>query len=181
MAQSKKLLADATLIAALIGVDIDDIKRSSIRLEVAINKMVVAEVVMRYTLLDEILGELIVRYFFRVEPGTLHFADQWKTQEFTIFVHHILDEMFLLKKSSVVHAIKDLPSEVNKVLQKVNALRNALAHSFFPENRREFKNSGKVLYRGTDIRTPAGLKLFLADVDVAYKYLHARAHGPELS
>jgi hypothetical protein len=69
---------------------------------------------------------------------------------------------------------------VRDALQKIYALRNSLAHSFFPENRREFKNVGTVPYSGVDIRTPAGLKGFLEDADKAFKYLHARAHGPEL-
>jgi hypothetical protein len=175
-----ELLQETQEIASLVGVDLEKMKGNSIQLEIAIHKMVVAEVVVRYTLLDEILGELIVRYFFNVEPETLHFEDQWKTPEFRIFVHHILDEMFLLKKASVVHAIKELPSDVNKVLQKVNTVRNALGHSFFPENRKEFRSTGKVLYNGVDIRTAAGLRCFLEDAHRAYDYLHARAYGPEL-
>jgi hypothetical protein len=174
--ETEYLLNEAQEIASLVGVDLETIKgSSSIHLEMAIHKMVIAEVVVRYTLLDEILGELIVRYFFKVEPETLHFEDQWKTPEFKIFVHHILDEMFLLKKASVVHAIEELPSDVNKVLPKVNAVRNALAHSFFPENRKEFKSTGKVLYNDVDIRTAPGLRLFLEDVHRAYDYLYARA------
>ena len=44
------LLEDARSIAFLVGVDLDTVKVSTIRLEVAIHKMVVAEVVTQYTL-----------------------------------------------------------------------------------------------------------------------------------
>jgi hypothetical protein len=57
----------------------------------------------------------------------------------------------------VVHAIKPLPSDVRKAIQKINAVRNAFAHSFFPENRKEHRKNKKVLYGGTDIRTQQGL------------------------
>jgi hypothetical protein len=183
--ETEYLLNEAQEIASLVGVDLETIKVSSMRLEIAIHKMVIAEVVFWYALLDEILGELIVRYFFKVEPETLHFEDQWKTPEFKIFVHHILDEMFLLKKASVVHAIEELPSDVNKVLPKVNAVKNALAHSFFPENRKEFKSTGKVLYNDVDIRTAPGLRLFfeepgLYDFNASRGTYHPR-RGPRLA
>jgi hypothetical protein len=79
------------------------------------------------------------------------------------FTHHILDEMYLLKKMELVHAIDPLPSEVIKTIRKVNALRNAFAHSFFPENRKEHRKHKKVLYSGKDIHTHEGLELFLND------------------
>ena len=124
------LLEDARSIAFLVGVDLDTVKVSTIRLEVAIHKMVVAEVVTQYTLLDEILGEIIIEYFFKVDRATLRSSEE--PNSYTIFSNHILDEMFLLKKMAIVHAIKVLPGEVTSVIQRVNSLRNALAHSLFP-------------------------------------------------
>src|SRR6266403_3297349 len=147
-----KTLETARAIASMVGVDIEVVKVSDVRLEVAIDKMVVAEVVMQYTLLDELLGEIIVQYFFDVDPDAIHYGGEWRGDKFRIFVHHMLDEMFLLKKKDVAHAIEPLPSEMNKILQRINAVRNSLAHSFFPENRKEYRKSGKVLYADKDIR-----------------------------
>jgi hypothetical protein len=177
---TKDLYADAVAITDIVGIDPDDAKGSDLRLQLVINKAVIAEVVTKYTLLDEILGEIIVQYFFDVEPQALHYGDYWKTEKFRLFVHHVLDEMYLLKKMQFVHAMKKLPSDVIDALQKINALRNALAHSFFPENRREFKNIGTVLSGGIDIHTPVEVKRFLEDADKAFRYLDARAHEPEL-
>jgi hypothetical protein len=42
-----------------------------------------------------------------------------------------MDEMYLLKKLSVVEAIKDVPSEISKAIKRINDVRNDLAHSFF--------------------------------------------------
>jgi hypothetical protein len=115
--------------------------------------MVIAQMVTCYTLLDEILSDLIVRYFFKQPKKRLHFGKLWRTKKFQTFNHHILDEMYLLKKMELVHAIDPLPSEVIKFIRKVNALRNAFAHSFFPENRKEHRKNKKVLYSGKDIHT----------------------------
>jgi hypothetical protein len=60
----------------------------------------------------------------------------------------------------VVQAINPLSIEVNKILRKMNALRNALAHSFFPENRKEYKATGKVLYSHLETKSPSGIQKF---------------------
>jgi hypothetical protein len=74
----------------------------------------------------------------------------------------------------MVHAIKPLPSDVIKAVRKINAVRNAFAHSLFPENRKEHRKNKKVLYSDKDIRTDEGLRNFLADCRVAFTYLERR-------
>jgi hypothetical protein len=87
--------------------------------------------------------------------------------------------MFLLKKLSVANAIKPVPSDVSKAINRINAVRNGLAHSFYPETRKENRATGKVLYGSLDIRTPEGLSKFQADADVAHKCLEDRVYGPD--
>jgi hypothetical protein len=171
---------DALEIARLIGVDELSITRSTYVAEVAIAKMVTAHVVTRYTLLDQILADTIFVYFFMQDPPSQRFESNWASDAHRIFFHHILDEMFLLKKLAIVQAIGPVPSDITAVLQRVNALRNALAHSFIPESRKEYKASGKVLYANVDIRTPAGIDKLNADCDGALDYLFARAYGPTI-
>lgn len=175
------LVSEVVAMAKLVGVNVDEIKaKSDVRLVLAVNKMVIAEVVTQYTLIDEMLAEIVVRYFFDIEPDVLHYEKAWKTEKFKIFVHHILDEMFLLKKLSVVQAMGPVPSEVSKIINRINAVRNGLAHSFFPENRKENRATGMVLYSGADIRSLDGLRQFKDDADTAYRYLFDRVYGPEL-
>jgi hypothetical protein len=175
----KTVAGEAAEMAKLVGLDVRSIKGNT-GLVLAINKMVIAEVVMRYTLIDEMLAEIIVRYFFEIEPDVLHFEQAWKTDKFKIFVHHVLDETFLLKKLSIVHAIAPIPTDVSRIINRVNAVRNGLAHSFFPENRKENKGTSNVLYTGVDIRSPDGMRQFKNDADTAYRYLYDRVFGPEL-
>ena len=52
-----------------------------------------------------------------------------------------------------------------------------MAHSFFPENRKEYMKAGKVLYSGKDIRTPEGLQQFRDECHEAQNYLSRMVHG----
>ena len=52
-----------------------------------------------------------------------------------------------------------------------------MAHSFFPENRKEHIKIGKVLYSGKDIRTSDGFKTFLSECELGFSYLARRAFG----
>ncbi len=175
-----QITKDALDIATIVGVDRLSITLSPIQAEAAITKMVTAHVVTRYTLTDQILADIITKYFFKIEPPSQRFESAWPSDELRIFTLHILDETFLLKKLAIVHAIEPVPSDVTTVIHKLNAVRNALAHSFMPENRKEYQASGKVLYANLNIRTPAGLRGFEADVDKALDYFDPRAYGPLL-
>jgi hypothetical protein len=170
---------EAEAIAKLTGLDFHRVRDTTkkdefdLGLHTAIHKMVISEVVIRYTLFDEILADLIAKYFF--ESSDL--PKLWRTKKFSTFVHYVLDEMYLLKKMDVVHSIKPLPSDVMKIIRKTNAVRNAFAHSFFPENRKEHRKSNKVLYGDTDIRTPQGLGQFVTDARLAFDYLERHSRG----
>jgi hypothetical protein len=169
---SLNLADEAVAIAQLVGVNIDEIKdNSDVRLVLA------AEVASQYARIDEILAEIIVRYFFDIEPDVLHFEKAWKTEKFKIFVHHILDKMVLLKKLSIVRAIGPVPNEVSRIIDRINAVRSGIAHGF-PENRKENRAAGKVLDAGADIRSLDELRQFKDDADTAYRYLHDRLYGP---
>jgi hypothetical protein len=178
MSDDDQTTRDALAIARLIGVDRLNITLSQIQAEVAITKMVTAHVVTRYTLVDQVLADTIFTYFFNVEPPNQRFENEWSVDAHRIFFHHIMDETFLLKKLSIVHAINPVPPDTTRIIQRMNGLRNALAHSFIPESRKEYMKAGKVLYANVDIRTPAGIQKFNEELDSALNYLYARAYGP---
>ncbi len=169
---SLNLADEAVAIAQLVGVNLDEIKdKSDVRLVLA------AEVANQYARIDEILAEIMVRYFFDIEPDVLHFEKAWKAEKFKIFVHHILDEMFLLKKLSIVRAIGPVPNEVSRIIDRISAVRSGITHSF-PENSRANRTAGKVLDAGADIRSLDELRQFKDDADTAYRYLYDRLYGP---
>jgi len=175
--RQQALLKEAEAIARLTKLDlhlIDEDPDPTLALTIAIQKMVIAEVVIRYTFLDEILADLIAKYYFKQVKTRIDFVKLWRSKQFSTFVHHILDEMYLLKKMELVHAIEPLPSNVIKTIRKINAVRNAFAHSLFPENRKEHRKTKKVLYGDRDIRTQEGLKKFLEDWQPTFNYLAQR-------
>jgi hypothetical protein len=101
----------------------------------------------------------------------------WRQEKFRVFVNYVMDEMFLIKKMELVQAIRPFPREVRSTVHRVNSIRNAMAHSFFPENRKEHRKVGKVLYLEQDIRTSEGLEGFQEDCHAAWVYLARRAYG----
>ena len=86
-------------------------------------------------------------------------------------MHYLMDETFLLKKLAMVEAIKAVPVEVSKAIRRINDIRNALAHSIFPEQRRRYMPDGKVLYQGVDIFSVAGIVKFQEDFQTARIWL----------
>jgi hypothetical protein len=77
----------------------------------------------------------------------------------------------------LVHSIKAIPAEVRDAIERINALRNAIAHSFFPENRRQYMKYKKVLYRDSDIYSKEGVNKFIADATIIEECLMRRAWG----
>lgn len=51
-----------------------------------------------------------------------------------------------------------------EMLQSLNALRNAMAHSFIAERKRDYRKTRKVTWRGHDINTAKGIEQFDADM-----------------
>jgi hypothetical protein len=160
--------------------DYDEDGRTSI-LEVMKQQLIRGEIVMKYTLLDEFLSVIISNYYFKNPKSETTFKRLWQTKKFQLFAHYFLDETYLLNKMRLVHAIKEIPSDVRNALERINALRNAIAHSFFPENRRQYKAHKKVMYQGTNIFTKDGVAKFLADATRAEDYLMHQAFRVNLA
>jgi len=96
-------------------------------------QLVRGEIIQRYTLIDELLSVLICHFYFRKPGEDSSFQKLWKTKKFRVFNHYILDEMYVLGKMRVVNEIRALPRDVRENVERINALRNGIAHSFFPK------------------------------------------------
>ena len=144
------------------------------------DQLVRREVVMRYTLLDEFLTNIICDYYFRRKQRQVSYPTLWKTKPFKIFVHHLMDETYLLKKMAIVHAIKAIPSDVSSAIARINDVRNALTHSFFPEHRRRYMAFQKVMYKGVPLFSVEGVERFGEDYNLAQTYLVRREFNIKL-
>jgi hypothetical protein len=172
----RKLLSEAREIFRLTGNDLSQHSRPTkwvgYNIHVVVRQVVTGTVVTDYTLIDQILGEIIVRYFFGSKD--IHFGPQWRKKKFRIFVHHMLDDTYLLKKMAIVDSITKMPSDIRSAIHRLNTLRNGLAHTFFPENRKEYRKGKRLLYLKKDIFTPEGFKAYHEEVSKIIDYLERR-------
>jgi hypothetical protein len=180
--KQRQLRKEIEEIASVIGMDHWNIEEyedpSEYRTEVLKgmkDQLVRSEIVMRYTLLDEFLTDIICDYYFRRKKGLIPYRTLWKTKPFKIFIHHLMDETYLLKKMTIVHAIRPIPSDVSSAIARINDVRNALTHSFFPEHRRRYMADQKVMYKGVHLFSVEGLERFGEDYNLADAYLVKRA------
>ena len=167
--KQRQLRDEIEEISSIIGIKFWDIKKFGSkqqlsRLKDVKDKLIRGQVITSYTMLDEFLSHIIANKLFDTGDTPA------KQQKFELFFHYISDSMYLLQKLKLVDAITKVPKEIRKTITTTNDLRNALAHSYFPELRREYKGQKKVLYRGVDIFTPAGIQAFKKDVDAANDY-----------
>jgi hypothetical protein len=82
-----------------------------------------------------------------------------------------------LGKLRLVHDLKPIAPGARDIVEKLNAVRNAVAHSFYPENRYQFRKHKKVLWRDVDIFSFTGFSAFDLDCQQAVDYFMHRAFG----
>jgi hypothetical protein len=168
MVTLRPVIEEAQRIAQLtqLNISIDEYDPPLDQVLIAIHKMVLAEIVANYTLIDEELCAIIQKYFLGVRD---------RSAQLRLFRQFILNELFLIKKIEIVHAIKGIPKSVRNTIFDINYICNAFAHSLHPASRRASKKHMKVFYRGRDIRTYEGLKIFMEDAHRAHMYLWRRS------
>jgi hypothetical protein len=183
----KKLRSEIEDIASSVEMDIWNIEQHErgldrvYALQEMKRKFVRAEIVTRYTLIDEFLTCIICDYYFHRPNKAISYRSLWKTTHFKIFVHFLMDEVFVLKKLAAVEAITKVPRDVSTAIKRINDVRNAFAHSFFPENRRRYMREKKIIYRGSDLFTLKGVETFQEDYEVARAFLAPRIFGRKRS
>jgi len=121
------------------------------------------EVVGEYTLIDEFLNNRLCHYFFGKRRSFIHL---WRTKKFKNFNYYVVEQLSLLEKLRFVKATSKVPKHVASEIERVNSLRNALAHAFFPENLR----SSKPFWKGKDIFTLDGLIQFGEDMKKVHEH-----------
>jgi hypothetical protein len=180
--KQRRLITEFEEISTSIGMDYWNILEyrkdgRTAMLEVMTRQLISGVVISRYTFIDELLSVIISHFYFTNTKKQPHFRQTWRTKKFRLFVHYFLDEAYLLNKMRLVREIKEIPSDVRSAIERINALRNAIAHSYLPENRRQYKAHKKVIYKDADIFTKQGVTEFLADATRAQDHLFQQAFG----
>jgi hypothetical protein len=73
-----------------------------------------------------------------------------------------------MQKLRFVKAIKHIPKAIVSDIERLNALRNGLAHALFPENLKK----SKPVYKGKNIFSLEGIKQLQEDMDHLRDYFH---------
>jgi hypothetical protein len=87
--------------------------------------------------------------------------------------------MSLLEKLAFVKDVYTVPRGIAADIESINAIRNAVAHAYFPENLRAYRSkpgwtAAKLSgphYKGVDVFTFDGFDRFLADSRRAVKFM----------
>ncbi len=134
--------------------ELDAADRTS-RLTWGKRELITSAILGQYLLTDEHLNNEMCREFFPRRT----YAKLWRTKRFRAFNYYILERLYLVQKVEFVRSCSRLPKKIYKDILALNDLRNAVAHSFFPENRRV-----KPKWKGTDIFSSAGISQFIYDM-----------------
>jgi hypothetical protein len=97
------------------------------------------------------------------------FPQLWKTKRFRNFNYHVLEELSLLKKLAFVKSISKVTKAIAGDIERLNAVRNGLAHAFFPENLKKSKPE----WKGKGIFAVDGLRVFMDDMAMLHNYFLA--------
>jgi hypothetical protein len=167
-AKQQRLVAEVKDIAELCVLDHENIRDypcedRTARLELMIRQFVLSKVVWEYTYVDELLGSVICHFFFGAKKD---FPKLWRTKKFQKFNYYILEVLSLSEKLRLVKSIQTLPKSIAADIETLNALRNGLAHAYFPENLRSYRP----IYKGLDIYSREGLERFIEDMRKATRY-----------
>lgn len=186
----RKLHRELDLIFARLGLDYRDLSEMEPAMRIhalrSVRREVIrGEVISQYTLLDEHLGSKIVQYFYPRKK----FIKLWNTRNFQRFNFFILERMPLMHKCAIVKDIYRIPKSISGTIEAVNALRNALAHAFFPENLRTYMSKARplsrravpVTYKGVDIFTVDGIDRFLDEMSVVSDFFIRKARRKRAS
>ena len=136
-------------------------------LEMAKNQIIRSHVIMAYILVDEFLNCEICSYQFGKKRS---FIQLWRTKKFQRFNHHVIEELSLLQKLRYVKSFANIPKGIVADIERLNSLRNGLAHSFFPEKLR----SSKPHWKGQKIFSLDGIKAFGVDMQQIKDFFFGR-------
>jgi hypothetical protein len=141
--KQQELVAELGHLTSILGLDYDKIiteadpEARTTLLELAKDQLTRSAVILKYVLMDEFLSGVMCWHYFGKKRG---FPDLWRTKRFKSFNYFILEKLYLLQKLDLVRSIHGIPKWVSSDLAALNELRNGIAHSFFPQNRRENLN-----------------------------------------
>ena len=144
-------------------------------------KAITGQIVMTHSFVDELLDAEICEYFFgsgKTSIEAMLEKMRWRrSKKFREFNEYILGSMKLLGKLKLVKTLYGVPKSIVEDVEKLNTLRNVVAHEFYPEDLKKYKPRRRPLYKGKDIFTVEGIKLFAEDMVRVNEFFISRLKG----
>ncbi len=166
--KQQSLAAELEHLLSVLGLDPAEIvaesdsKTRTMYLELAKDQMIRSAVILKYVLMDEFLSGIICWHYFGKKRS---FPKLWKIKRFQTFNYFVLERLYLLQKLDLVRNAHEIPRWVSSDLAALNELRNGIAHSFFPQNRRR-----KPDWKGQSVFSLSGFDRFLDDMQKLSDY-----------
>lgn len=123
------------------------------------DQLIRSEVVTNYTLIDELLGYALAKYFLKKKVN----YRRGRGKKFNEF---ILEQLFLVPKIEFVKEKYKIPEDILETLFELNKIRNSVTHSFFPQDRRK----QRPLFKKKNIYTLEGFLFFSKETNKATDY-----------
>lgn len=138
--------------------DLGKFDRSSwtFHLESSKRSLVATAVLHHYLVIDACLDNVIYHEFF---PRGRSIAQLASTARFVAFNYFMLERLYLVQKVQLARTTTRMPTKLYKDLLALNELRNAVAHSLYPEKRRVQSR-----WKGVDIYSRDGFDHFWDDM-----------------
>ncbi len=134
-------------------------------------------VISDYVFVDELLGSIIAQYFLpKKTPQPRGHKRRLRT-----FEQFVLEDLYLLRKLALVKELKKIDRNIAAMIERLNDIRNAMAHGFTPSERRNFRKSKKVTWNGLDIFSVAGMESYHEDIIAIYDHLFVKRFGKKMA
>jgi len=141
-------------------------------LELQKRQIVTGQIVVQYTLVDELMNWGICDYFFVYGKDSVQ--SSWRTKKIKNFNYYILERLYLLEKLGLARSFWKVPRGIVENIRELDALRNAVAHAFVPENLMRYREWKKVVYKRKDIFTVEGIEVFMDDMNGVVNFLFSK-------
>ena len=172
-AKQKRLVRELDDISIEIGLDYWRIEEYPKEMRTGLldmqkRKAITGQVILVHSFVDELVDAEICEYLFgsgKTSVEAMLEKMRWRrSKKFREFNEYILGSISLSRKLELVETLHGVPKSVVEDVRKLNKLRNVLAHEFYPEDLKRYKPRRRPSYKGKDIFTVEGIKVFAEDM-----------------
>ena len=170
--KQKRLMKELDSIFSLIGMDYWEIGKYSKEsrtghLEFQRRQIITGQIISYYTFVSEMVDATVCIYFFRLGKRRV----PWGSEKLQKFNEYILEGRSLLQKFKIVKSVYEIPKNIEKDVDRLNTLRNVVAHKCFSGVPGDWRGELEAMYKGKDIFTLEGIKMFREDMNRIVDFL----------